>query len=234
MKHLRKLAGITILLIGVFMVIALIRYEVDTKVPLLPERLEYDFNEDWRIASLDATAEAETSLPYIQKHQTDETIVFQNTLLQEFAGMTMHFSTANANVSVVLDGEEIYRQDRKDRVVNMEHFVDIPHTFSDGELKIVLTARGQNTETALGEIVLEVQDIVVVGLTGSNLVDIACCLLIIIAAMIMLVLALIRWHTGQPARESCFWDCLDWWRVFIVLSERTHCVYFFIILRAHM
>ncbi len=200
MKHLRKLAGITILLIGVFMVIALIRYEVDTKVPLLPERLEYDFNEDWRIASLDATAEAETSLPYIQKHQTDETIVFQNTLLQEFAGMTMHFSTANANVSVVLDGEEIYRQDRKDRVVNMEHFVDIPHTFSDGELKIVLTARGQNTETALGEIVLEVQDIVVVGLTGSNLVDIACCLLIIIAAMIMLVLALIRWHTGQPAR----------------------------------
>ena len=91
MKHLRKLAGITILLIGVFMVIALIRYEVDTKVPLLPERLEYDFNEDWRIASLDATAEAETSLPYIQKHQTDETIVFQNTLLQEFAGMTMHF-----------------------------------------------------------------------------------------------------------------------------------------------
>ncbi len=203
MKHLRKLAGLTVFLIGVFMVIALIRYQTDATVSMLPERLEYDFNEGWSIGSLDTASASEITLPYIEKQHTTETMVFQNTLSEDFVGMTMHFSTENANVRVVLDGEEIYR---KEESINSdsEHFVDIPETFSNGELQIELTVLEQETVMAIGEVVLELQDMLVIGLNGSNLVDIACCLLIMIAAVVMLVLALIRWHTEQPERGELF------------------------------
>lgn len=95
MKHLRKLAGLTVFLIGVFMVIALIRYQTDATVSMLPERLEYDFNEGWSIGSLDTASASEITLPYIEKQHTTETMVFQNTLSEDFVGMTMHFSTEN-------------------------------------------------------------------------------------------------------------------------------------------
>ena len=113
------------------MVIALIRYQTDATVSMLPERLEYDFNEGWSIGSLDTASASEITLPYIEKQHTTETMVFQNTLSEDFVGMTMHFSTENANVRVVLDGEEIYR---KEESINSdsEHFVDIPETCADG------------------------------------------------------------------------------------------------------
>lgn len=44
----------------------------------------------------------------------------------------------------------------------------------------------------------------VIGMSGSNLADIACCLLIVISAIILFVLALIRWCTRQQSRGGIF------------------------------
>ena len=44
MKSLRKLAGITITLILIFMVIALFRYQAGDEVSLLPEGFEFAFD----------------------------------------------------------------------------------------------------------------------------------------------------------------------------------------------
>lgn len=204
MKHIQKLAGLTFFLIAVFMVIALIRYQTDDEVSLLPERLQYDFDEEWHIGSLDAETGEEIVLPYIQKHHAAETIVFHNILSEDFSGMTMRFYTENAAVRIVLDGEEIYQKEDENSSLDTEHAVDIPKTFSNGELQIELTVLNQEKEMALGQVVLEAHDVVIFGLSGSNLVDIACCLLIMIAAVVMLVLALIRWHTEQPERGELF------------------------------
>ena len=54
MKNLRRLAGITVSLIVVFMVIALFRYQADEEMALLPDQIEYLFNEDWEVAVLEA------------------------------------------------------------------------------------------------------------------------------------------------------------------------------------
>lgn len=45
---------------------------------------------------------------------------------------------------------------------------------------------------------------IVIEMEGSNLADIACCLLIVIAAIILFVLALIRWCTRQQSRGGIF------------------------------
>ena len=52
--------------------------------------------------------------------------------------------------------------------------------------------------------IVETSDTLVIGLVGSNLTDIACCLLIVITAIIMFVLAMIRWYTSQPSRGELY------------------------------
>lgn len=44
----------------------------------------------------------------------------------------------------------------------------------------------------------------VIGMAGTNLIDIACCLLIMISAIILFVLALVRWYTRQPSRGGLY------------------------------
>ena len=66
MKNLRRLAGITVSLIVVFMVIALFRYQADEEIALLPDQIEYLFNEDWEVAVLEA---AQMSGPELESHE---------------------------------------------------------------------------------------------------------------------------------------------------------------------
>ena len=54
MKNLRKVAGITIFFILIFMVIALFQYQSKEEMSLLQDRIEYYFNEDWTVVSVDA------------------------------------------------------------------------------------------------------------------------------------------------------------------------------------
>jgi len=60
----------------------------------------------------------------------------------------------------------------------------------------------QNT-MLIEEAIVEAEAIVI-EVEGSNLADIACCLLIVIAAIILFVLALIRWCTRQQNRGGIF------------------------------
>ena len=53
MKSIRNFSKITIVLVTVFMVIALFRYREYDDTPLVPEQLEYYFDEGWLMYSSD-------------------------------------------------------------------------------------------------------------------------------------------------------------------------------------
>lgn len=62
----------------------------------------------------------------------------------------------------------------------------------------------QNTVEIVEETVTDTGDTLVIGMAGSNLADIACCLLIVVSAIILFVLALVRWCTRQQSRGGIF------------------------------
>ena len=62
----------------------------------------------------------------------------------------------------------------------------------------------QNSGIILNETVAGAGETLVIGMSGSNLADIVCCLLIVISAIILFVLALIRWCTRQQSRGGIF------------------------------
>ncbi|MCM1175401.1 MAG: response regulator [Blautia sp.] len=233
MKNLQKLAGITILLILFFMVIALLRFQEEEKYSLIPEQIEYYYNEDWFMVSLEskdiaymepggpdkiltqlenALAEGnyrKTDLPYTYTGKDGAAVItaFQNTLPPDCAGLTMGFSSTAANVRVILDGRVIYQYkfSEGDGIGAYEHFIDIPNVFEQGDIWIELSPLHAAMAPSLGNVVVETRDIAVIGLVGNSIADIGCCLLIIIMSIIMFVLALIRKHTNQPSRGEFFW-----------------------------
>ena len=208
MKSIRNFSKITIVLVAVFMVIALFRYREYDDTPLVPEQLEYYFDEGWLMYSSDSAEKVAVTLPYSGKIQASETIIFENTLSEEYADLTLKFSAENAAVRVLLDGEVLYPQESQEDTGDGQYYVYIPDITEDDaaerQLCIELTVIEHDREILLGGIVAEINSTFVVGLVGSNLTDIVCCLLIVITAMIMFVLAMIRWYTSQPSRGELY------------------------------
>ncbi len=208
MKSIRKFSKITIVLVAVFMVIALFRYQEYDDTPLVPEQLEYYFDEGWLMYSSYSAEKVAVTLPYSGKIQASETIIFENTLSEEYADLTLKFSAENAAVRVLLDGEVLYPQEPQEDTGEGQYYVYIPDITEDDaaerQLCIELTVLEQEREILLGGVMAEINSTFVVGLVGSNLTDIVCCLLIVITAMIMFVLAMIRWYTSQPSRGELY------------------------------
>lgn len=234
MKNLRKLAGLCIFFVLVFMVIALFRFErKEENLSLFPDQLEYHFNENWIMASLDQAKISETeqedhdklrklieeelageecqkvTLPYTGKSKAYELIVFKNILSEIYAGLTLNFSSTNSTVRVVLDGDVIYQYGFEEQVSGQspednEHFVNLPNVFEEGELWIELMSPSENAASVLDDVKIETRDTVVIGVFDNNVADIGCCLLILLMAIIMFILALIRQYTHQPARGEVF------------------------------
>lgn len=235
MKNMRRLAVSTLFLIFVFMVIALFQYQTgdDTEHLLLPEHLEYFFNEDWSVATLDnktlsesdqsspdkilelaaglAEEEFQTvTLPYAGKSGSGDTVLFKNTLPQAYAGMTLSFSSTDTAVRVILDGKVIYEHGFQDDGTlkkpsgYTDHAVSIPDVFQNSEILILLTSPYPDTAARLESIKLEHRGTFMVNVIGNSVGDIGCCVIIIIMAFIMFVLALIRLYTHQPARGEIY------------------------------
>ena len=218
MKNLRRLAGFTIFLIFVFMLIALIQYRAKEDMSLLPDQFEYFFNENWSMASLDSTElSGEVSeerwssidLPYEGNSGSSDTIIFKNVLSKDHAGFIFYFAATDTDLRVILDGEILYQQEKQDSAKEKsydirENYITIPRIIKEGELWIEMHFPSPNIEVAFGNAKIETRDMVVIGVVGSNIIDIGCCVLILLMAIIMFVLAVIRWYTHQPVRGEIF------------------------------
>ncbi len=208
MKYIRKLTGVIIFLVAAFMVTAFFIHPEHDGESMASKSIEYYLNEGWLMGVSDSVERIEVELPYSEKFQTSETIIFENSLIEEYAGLAMKISCENADVRVFLDGEVIYQQELENISTNVEHYVDIPNIQQDsktwGELCIELTAVNQQEEMVLQNVSIEMKNTIMVGLMGNNLADIVCCLLIVIMAIVMFVLALIRRYIGQSSRGELY------------------------------
>ena len=130
MKNLRKIAGISVLFTLVFMVTALFRFQHEGEFSILPQRVEYFYDEDWKTAVLDASKAdlgkpdvlqsliedaldsgmfQKAELPYRGKSNPGDVVVFRNILPADYRGLTLNFFSRNTSVQVFLDSEQIYQ-----------------------------------------------------------------------------------------------------------------------------
>ncbi len=234
MKKLRKLVGVSVLCVIIFMVVALFQYQNGDDLPaLLPDQMEYEYNQGWLAVPLDGAKEPgaklqshleikeqfqdaleqgecePVDLPYVGECGAGEAFVFQNTLPEEYAGLTLSFSSTHSTVRVVLDDEVIYQygyeeghETEKSHGSN-ENYVRIPNIFEKGDLWIEMASAVPNAAAELKSVKIETRDVMVIGVVGNRVSDIGCCLLIVIMAIIMFVLAIIRRYPGGIFPGAC-------------------------------
>ena len=101
-----------LLLICVCMTGALLRHRQEEAKGLPANEQEHYLDEEWRIILADGTELTGASLPYTGRLRSDEIVLFKSGLPEESAGMTLQFFSSNADVSVFLGDEIIYRQEQ--------------------------------------------------------------------------------------------------------------------------
>lgn len=222
MKKLYRTAWVSILLILVIMTLLLSEVQTEEELHTQVDGIEYFFNDEWTVFALEDSAQQipeqqerirlmleagagqQTDLPYSGKSSPGETIVFRNSLPPEYAGLVLKFSSSCEMIHIILDGEMIYQYGGEDHNVlrkkrqDQEHLVNIPTVFHKGELWIELTSADSDAAAALSGVNIVAADLMIVGMLESDFINIACCILMMIMAIVMLMLTLIRLYTRQP------------------------------------
>ena len=232
MKHLRKAAALSILLIVIVMGAAWKGVQSTEESP--QDQVEYFLAEGWSVGILDDTHVLDVAwedsdlmrqlvksvllggrcrsadLPYQGTSGPNDIVIYKNILPKETSGKKIRFSTQDSSVQVYLDGEIIYHcrhgaeesLEETDGVEN--HTVQIPEITGIGEIWILQWSAQADAAGSLDMVMMELRDMVVVGVVGNDILDIVCCLLIAIMAMIAFVIALIRRYTGLPGRGELY------------------------------
>ena len=230
MKKWRILAWFTFLLLFVSMVISVKQFQKE-QINSFIDSIQYSFNEDWHLISLDDTGvwfqtyddiqemvtDALTAgeyqkvyLPYKGKSKSGDIIVFRTIILKEITDLTLQFTSIDTAVCVFLDGKLLYQYgfepDGTPKKINgeKEHIINIPNQFENGELWIVQTSFYPNAASMLDHVKLSTQESVTINVIGNRVTDVGCCLFIMLTAFLMFLLELIRRYTHQPTKGELY------------------------------
>lgn len=150
------------------------------------------------------------SLPYEGTSEPDEMIVFQNTITQDYAGLTMVFYSVESTVRVSLNDKVIYQYGVENQRMfgkspgSRINFVDLPDQIGDGYLRIELVSPYGNAAAILDNVTVLPRDIAILQLIESNLVKLLSCVVMLISAVVFLLLGVVCIRTNQKT-YGVFW-----------------------------
>lgn len=146
----------------------------------------------------------------MQGRANRELVAFETTVPQKYAGMTLSFYSIESTVCVSLDGEIIYQYGVDSQRMfgkspgSRVNFVDLPERIGEGRLRIELTSSYVNAATILYGVSVSERDIAILQLIEENLVNLFCCIIVLISAVVFLVAGIVCIFTGQNTR-GVFW-----------------------------
>lgn len=193
MKRLKNAAWLVVVLQIILVIYVAVAFQVDDMTLVKGE--VFDFNTGWTVCREDGRRVEAVSLPYTDSSNAYETVVMENTIPKEFAGLTMRFLTADKQFRVFVDGEEIYQFGMHDvrsfghTAGSVMNFVDIPQTLGEGQIRIEMTSPYDNYASYINTIEVGERDRVILRLLASSMPKTAC-------NMIILFTALLSWVGG--------------------------------------
>ncbi len=193
MKRLKQAVWLVVALQMILVIYVAASFKVDDMTLVKGE--VFDFNTGWTVCREDGRRVEAVSLPYTDTSDAYETVVIENTIPKEFAGLTMRFLTADKQFRVFVDGEEIYQFGMHDvrsfghTAGSVMNFVDIPQTFGEGHIRMEMTSPYNNYASFINTIEVGKRDRVILRLIASVMPKTA-------RNMIILFTALLSWAGG--------------------------------------
>ena len=155
-----------------------------------------DFNTGWTIYKENGTS-AGITLPYTDTSKAYETIVIENTIPKEFAGLAMRFVTADQQIRILVDNEEIYQFGTNDVRTfghtpgSVTNYVDIPYNLDEGKIRIEIMSEYADAATHINAIVVGKRDVLILRHIAHSIPEMVCNMVILFAALILGAIILI-------------------------------------------
>ncbi len=189
MKRLKQAVWLVVALQMILVIYVAASFKVDDMTLVKGE--VFDFNTGWTVCREDGRRVEAVSLPYTDTSDAYETVVMENTIPKEFAGLTMRFLTADKQFRVLVDGEEIYQFGMHDvrsfghTAGSVMNFVDIPQTLGAGQIRIEMSSPYRNYASYINTIEVGRRDIVILRMITSSMPKMACNMVILFASLIL-------------------------------------------------
>lgn len=201
MKIFKRIAGFVLFLFLALLVYAVVEFEVDDMT--LSKGDVYQFNEGWKLTGEDGSSQILQELPFSGSSRPGEKLVMENSIPEEFWGMSMSFLSADKVLTVFIDGQKVYEFGTSDErsfghtpgsVIN---FVDIPYELEKGDIRIEMVSPYSDYAAKIGDITVGKRDILILKLLMDNGLNLFCCLVIFICGIGFAFLFLIQRVAGQ-------------------------------------
>ncbi|MDD6812090.1 MAG: ATP-binding protein [Lachnospiraceae bacterium] len=222
MKFFQKAVWLVLGIELCILIFALMTFQVDDMT--LSKGKTYDFNQNWTILREDGTIEPIEELPYTSDCKAGETVTIENTIPQEYWGMTLSFLSADKTLEVSVDGNIIYEFGLHDKKAfghtpgSVTNFIDIPENLTEGKIQIKMTSPYDNYAANVGTMTIARRDTAILLLLKSNLFNFVCNILMLISGILLAFIALVRRTSGKGT------DGLEYLCIFCLIT----CVYYFI------
>lgn len=196
MKYFQKIIWVALVVNCLMVIYAVTHFQVDDMT--LSTGKVYAFNEGWMLVQPDGTKEEIACLPYFGECDANTTIVIENTIPEDYRGWCLSFLSADKCLQVSIDGEVVYEFGMEDQRSfgqtpgSVENFIDIPQNLKEGRIRIEMVSPYDNYAAKIGEMVAGERDTLILRLLKSNMLHIACSLILLIASVIFTLLAVMQ------------------------------------------
>lgn len=215
MKYFQRAAWLILAIQIIMLVLELGAFQIEDMT--LSKGTQDAFDDGWVMMREDGTREDLHTLPYIGKSKAGETVVLENTIPQEYKGQTLYFLSADKQLRVWIDDREVYEFGMTDKRLfghtpgSIVNFIDIPADMKQGNIRIEMVSPYADYAAVVTKMMIADRDIAIMGLLKSNLLNIVFCMLILISAIIMILLAVVEKFSGQGTQGLVYLSlyCLD-------------------------
>lgn len=177
-------------------IVGLISYGFHVNDMTLSKGEVKSFDEGWSLRIGDVEQSID-SFPYIGESQANEVVIMKNNVPREYFGQTIFFLSADKNVVVRMDGEEIYSFGRDNEYLfgrtpgSIVNFVDIP-LMGDGDIEIEMVSPYPNYATYLAPIRVANRDVAILQVLKENMFNLFCSVIMLFCGILLLALGILQ------------------------------------------
>lgn len=185
----------------ILVILVIVAFQVDDMT--LSKGEVHGFNTGWTMTWQNGESVTLGELPYLGQSEPEEVVIMENTIPKEYFGKTLSFLSADKELIVWLDGEQVYEFGKSDMryfghtpgsVVN---FIDIPSDLTEGRIRMEMVSPYADYAARASAITVGERDILILQLLQENLFQILCNVVILICGIIFFLLFLIQKVSGQ-------------------------------------
>ena len=144
----------------------------------------YSFDTGWTLSYPDGRKVQVQSLPYHSVCKAEDILVMEKKIPEQYYGKTMFFLSADKELVIRMDGEEIYSFGKNNKRLfghtpgSVFNFVDIPEECKEGILEIEMVSSYDNYASYLSNIRVADRDVAILRVLKENMISILCCVIL--------------------------------------------------------